>query len=96
MNNKQQLMNWILLTFREAAWAPFSIFGFYLIGLALDLFDLFPPLDIPFHILGGFVITYFYRSAIKNLQNIVSVIPLPVQIILASPAQGQRPVSLAG
>lgn len=88
MNNKQQLINWILLTFREAAWAPLSIFGFYLIGLALDLFDLFPPLDIPFHILGSVAITYFYRSAIKNSQNIVGVIPLPIQIILAFTCTG--------
>ncbi len=88
MNKKQQLVNWILLTFREAAWAPLSVFGFYLIGLALDLFDLFPPLDIPFHILGGVAITYFYRSAIKNSQSIVGDIPTLIQTILGFTCTG--------
>jgi len=83
MNNKQQLVHWILITLREAAWAPLGIVSFYVIGLALHLYDLFPPLDIPSHLLGGVAITYFYRSAIKNSQGIVGGIPLPIQILLA-------------
>ena len=88
MNNKQQLVNWIRVTLRSAAWAPLSIIGFYVIGLALHLFDLFPPLDIPSHLLGGVAITYFYRSAIKNSQSIVGDIPLPIQILLAFTCTG--------
>ena len=88
MNNKQQLVNWILVTLRAAAWAPLSIIGFYVIGLALNLYDLFPPLDIPSHLLGGVAITYFYRSAIKNSQSIVGDIPLPIQIIFAFTCTG--------
>ena len=88
MNNKQQLINWIRVTLRAAAWAPLSIICFYVIALALHWFDLFPPLDIPSHLLGGVAITYFYRSAIKNSQSIVGDIPLPIQILLAFTCTG--------
>ena len=33
MNNKQQLVNWVMVTLREAAWAPLAIICFYAIGL---------------------------------------------------------------
>lgn len=88
MDHKQQLVNWIRLTLNEAAWAPLSVIVFYVIALALHLFDLFPPLDIPSHLLGGMALTYFYRSAIKNSQNIVGEIPLPIQIIFAFTCTG--------
>ena len=87
MNNKK-FTNWIVATFREAAWAPLAVVGFYAIGLAFDWYDLFPPLDIPSHLLGGGAITYFYRSAIKNSQNIVGEIPIPIQILLAFTCTG--------
>ena len=83
MDKKQQLVNWMSITLREAAWAPLSIIAFYAIGLALHLYDLFPPLDLPSHLMGGVAITYFFRSAIKNSQRIVGDIPIPIQIIFA-------------
>ena len=88
MDNKQQLVNWMRVTLREAAWAPLSIIAFYVIALALHLFDLFPPLDIPSHLLGGVALTYFFRSGIKNSQSIVGDIPLPIQIIFAFTCTG--------
>ena len=88
MDHKQQLVNWMRITLREAAWAPLSIIAFYMIGLALDLYDLFPPLDLPSHLLGGVAITYFFRSAIKNSQSLVGDIPIPVQIIFAFTCTG--------
>ena len=84
MDKKQQLVNWMSITLREAAWAPLSIIAFYAIGLALHLYDLFPPLDLPSHLMGGVAITYFFRSAIKNSQRIVGDIPIPIQIIFKS------------
>jgi hypothetical protein len=88
MNNKQQLLNWISTTLREAAWAPVAVIGFYAIGLAFDWYDLFPPLDIPSHFLGGAAITYFYRSAIKNSQSIVGNIPALIQAFFAFTCTG--------
>lgn len=88
MQNKNQIINWIIATLRESAWAPLGIFGFYLIGLAFHLFDIFPPLDIPTHFMGGVAITYFFRSAIRNSQGIVGDIPLPIQIIFAFTCTG--------
>jgi hypothetical protein len=40
-------------------------------------------LDIPFHFLGGMTIAYFYRSAIRNSQELVGEVPVPVQILFA-------------
>ena len=88
MTNRHQWMNWIFATLREAAWAPLSIFLSYLLALAFQLFKRFPPLDIPFHFLGGVVITYFYRSVIKNSQKIVGEIPLSIQVLFAFTCTG--------
>ena len=88
MDKKQQLVSWMSITLREAAWAPLSIMAFYGIGLALHLYDLFPPLDLPSHLMGGVAITYFFRSAIKNSQRIVGDIPIPIQIIFAFTCTG--------
>jgi hypothetical protein len=86
--DKKQIVNWISITLREAAWAPLSILAFYSLGLALHLYDLFPPLDLPSHLLGGVAITYFFRSAIKNSQSLVGDIPILIQIIFAFTCTG--------
>jgi hypothetical protein len=82
------LTNWVLVTLREAAWAPLSVFGFYLLGLAFHLYDLYPRLDIPTHFLGGVAITLFYRSAIRQSENLFGEIPLPIQILFAFTCTG--------
>ena len=88
MNNKQRLVNWIFVTLREAAWAPLGVICFYAIGLAFDWYDLFPPLDIPSHLLGGVAITYLYRSAIRNAQTMVGDVPNVIQTLLAFTSTG--------
>lgn len=88
MINKRQWITWSTYTLRDAAWAPLSVFGFYLVGLALSLYKLFPPLDIPTHFLGGIVITYFYRAAIRHSQKLVGEIPLSIQVLLAITGTG--------
>ena len=89
---RQQLFDWITITLREAAWAPLSVVAFYGVGLALGWYDLYPPLDIPSHFLGGVAITYFYRSAIRNSQKYVGQIPHPIQILFAFTATGTTAV----
>lgn len=86
MRNKYTV--WIIDTLREAAWAPFGVFLFYLIALSLQLYTLFPSLDIPTHILGGAAITYFYRIAIRNIQKLVGEIPFPIQVMFAFTCAG--------
>ena len=88
MTNRQQPIKWIFATLREAGWAPLSVFVFYVIGLAFQLFKLFPWLDIPTHFIGGVAITYFYRSVIQNSQRIIGSIPFPIQILLAFTCTG--------
>ena len=92
MPNKNQFINWIIATLKESAWAPLSVVAFYFVGLWLHLFDMYPPLDIPTHFMGGVAITYFYRSAIRQSQSIVGDIPLPIQVIFAFTATGTTTV----
>jgi hypothetical protein len=88
MTSRPQWNDWIFTALRQAAWAPLTIFVAYLVGLAFHLFKLFPVLDIPFHFLGGVVITYFYRSVIKNSQKLIGEIPFPVQVLFAFTCTG--------
>ncbi len=88
MTSRPQWNDWIFAALREAAWAPLSIFVSYLLGLTFHLFNLFPPLDIPFHFLGGVVVTYFYRSVIRNSQKLIGEIPYPVQILFGFTCTG--------
>jgi hypothetical protein len=88
MRNSQQYVEWITRSLREAAWAPLSVLGFYALGLTFRLFKLFPPLDIPVHFMGGLVITYFYRVAIRHSQKIVGDIPFPIQVLFAITSTG--------
>jgi len=92
MENKNKFVNWIIVTLKESAWAPLAVFGFYLFGLVIDLFDNYPFMDIPTHFMGGVAITFFYRSAIRNSQKIVGDIPLPIQIIFAFTCTGTTAV----
>ena len=88
MKHSGQIKNWIVETIREAAWAPLCIIGFYVFGLAFGLYDLYPWLDMPSHLLGGMALAYFYRSAIRNSQKIAGDIPHPVQILFAFTSAG--------
>jgi hypothetical protein len=88
MTDQRAWTNWIIDTLREAAWAPLSVFLFYLVARSFNLFALLPTIDIPTHFLGGVVITYFYRVAIRHVQNLVGEIPFPVQVIFAFTCTG--------
>ena len=85
---RKQVTDWILVTLREAAWAPLSLIGLYLLGLLFGVYDTHPPLDIPTHFLGGVAITYFYRFAIRNSQALFGEIPFPIQVIFAFTCTG--------
>jgi hypothetical protein len=88
--NKHELVNWLLVALRESAWAPLGVFIFYLIGRSLQLFDLFPRLDIPTHFIGGVAITYFYRSTIRNSRESLEQYLPQSKPCLLSHAQGLR------
>ena len=88
----KKLFEWLIVTLKESAWAPLGVVGFYAVGLWLNLFDMYPPLDIPTHFMGGVAITYFYRSAIRHSQMIVGDIPLSIQIVFAFTCTGTTTV----
>jgi hypothetical protein len=92
MPNKQQWISWAGATLRESAWAPLSVVAVYLLGLAFHLYDLFPPLDVPTHFMGGVAITYLYRSAIKNSQSFAGDVSFGVQIVFALTCTGTTTV----
>ncbi len=92
MMTKQQFFDWVSATLRESAWAPLSVVAFYLIGLTFHLYDLFPPLDVPTHFMGGVAITYLYRSAIKHSQSFTGDISLPIQVLFAITCTGTTTV----
>lgn len=88
MTERQRRLDWLTHTLREAAWAPLSVFILYLAARHFQLFRLYPTLDIPTHFLGGVVITYFYRVAIRHSQRSVGAVPFPVQVLFAFTATG--------
>ena len=92
MHNNEQIKNWVFITLKESAWAPLCVVGLYSTGLAFHMYKIFPWVDIPTHIFGGFAITYFYRCAIRNSQGWLGNIPLPIQILLAFTATGTTAV----
>jgi uncharacterized membrane protein YjjP (DUF1212 family) len=92
MENQAQSNNWVITSFKEAAWAPLCVVGIYVFGLAFHLYKSYPWIDIPTHFLGGVTITYFYRTAIRNSQRIAGAIPLPIQILFAFTATGTTTV----
>src|SRR5512139_2758596 len=85
---RKRMTDWILVTLREAAWAPLGVIGLYLLGLLFGVYDRFPPLDIPTHFLGGVAITYLYRVAIKGSRQLVGEIPFPIQVLFAFTCTG--------
>lgn len=89
---KQQISDWLLATLREAAWAPVSVLGIYGLGLTFHIFKIFPALDMPVHFMGGFMITYFYRAALRHSQKLVGEIPLPIQVLCAFTCAGTTAV----
>lgn len=79
------MKNWILITFRQAAWAPLLVFSFYVIAAeGFHLYLEFPNMDIPTHFAGGVAMTYFYLTAIRHSQRMIGVIPYIIHPILAT------------
>ena len=92
MMDRQKLLNWVLMTIRESAWAPLSVFVLYLAVKALGAYQAYPWLDIPTHFLGGVAIAHFYRSTIANSRKVVGSIPLSIQIALTLTCTGTTTV----
>ena len=86
------LLHWFTLTLREAAWAPLTVVGVYVFGLAFHLFGAYPWMDMPTHFLGGVTITYFFRVATRNAQTLQGPIPPLIQTLLAFTATGTTTV----
>ncbi|WP_165070730.1 hypothetical protein [Paludisphaera rhizosphaerae] len=64
---KSKLLDWIVMTTRDAAWAPSLVFLAHAVAsLGFHAYQRWPSLDIPMHFLGGVVICYFYHRASIN------------------------------
>ena len=86
------MLNWGLMTLREAAWAPLSVFITYSVAKAFGVYLAYPSLDIPTHFMGGVAIAYFYQSAVANSQKFIGSIPAPIKNILALTCTGTTTV----
>lgn len=68
---RSKLLDWIRMTAGDAAWAPSLVFLFHAVAsLGFQAYQRFPPLDIPMHFLGGFVICYFFHRASVNASTV--------------------------
>ena len=75
---------WLNNTFRQAAWAPLTVFVFYAVAAKVFYAYLaYPWLDMPTHFAGGMAITYFYLAAIAHAQDLLGTIPRLIQRLLA-------------
>jgi hypothetical protein len=82
--HEECMAGWAGKALRQAGWAPASLFVLY-VGAAqlLDVYTLYPWLDIPSHITGGAAIAYFSLACVRAAQASVGRIPLPVQFATA-------------
>lgn len=52
------------------AWFPAVIFFIHVVcSRLIRVYDIFPPLDIPMHLAGGFAIAYFFLGCFRVLQE---------------------------
>jgi len=52
------------------AWFPVMIFFIHVVcSRLIRVYDLFPPLDIPMHLAGGFAIAYFFLGCLRALEE---------------------------
>ena len=75
---------WLIHTLRQAAWAPLTVLGAYLIATkGFHTHLLYPSLSLPTYFLGGMAITYFYLSALHFAQMLIGATPRLIQQIAA-------------
>jgi len=49
---------------RRAAWAPAGVFAVHLVAArVLGLYEAWPPIDIPAHLMGGVAIAFFFGAS---------------------------------
>jgi len=78
------MKHWLIRTFRQAAWAPLTIFVFYAVAAkGFYAYILFPWLDMPTHFFGGVAITYFFYTGTGYAQAMVGRIPPVIQMFLS-------------
>ena len=70
------MKNWIKQTLQQAAWAPFTVFVFYVVAAkGFNAYIIYSWLDIPTHFFGGVAMTYFYLVLLQRSQRLVGAIP---------------------
>jgi len=75
---------WLKNSFSEAAWAPVTVFAVYAIAAkGLNVYILYPLLDMPTHFFGGVAITYFFLAAVAHSEMLTGAIPKVIQLPLA-------------
>jgi hypothetical protein len=69
MNTRTGVAPWVgaaLEAARRALWFPGLVFAAHVVASRFFLaYEVFPPLDIPMHIAGGFAIAFFFHISIE-------------------------------
>ena len=54
--------------FKVGGWAPFTVFALHvLLGKGFHAYDIWPPIDIPMHLAGGFAFAFFVSRLFQEL-----------------------------
>jgi hypothetical protein len=78
------MKTWLKNSFYQAAWAPLTVFVFYVVAAkGFNAYILYPWLGIPTHFCGGAAITYFFLITVANSQTLLGSIPKIIQLPLA-------------
>lgn len=80
----ENMQAWLRKVFKKSAWAPLSVFIFYVIAAkGFNAYMTYPWLDMPTHFVGGAAMTYFFWIAAIHVQPLLGDIPKLVQLILS-------------
>ena len=61
----QQFTAWLICSIKKGAWAPIVAFSLNILCYLLNLYAIYPCIDIPGHFIGGMGISYFYIQSIS-------------------------------
>ena len=60
-------MSLLLRLLKIAGWAPLLVFIAHVVCILTGAYEAWPPLDIPFHLVGGVVIAFFFHRSLSLL-----------------------------
>lgn len=64
----QKMTKTVWKIFRVGGWAPFTVFALHvLLGKWFHVYRIWPPVDVPMHLAGGFTFAFFVSRCFQEL-----------------------------